>query len=84
MLYRYKQEKSEMAGIPLSLDADMVRSHIRTKIEALRMTQKAYAEMCGYSEQYLSDFLNGMRAPGKVILDAEDLIAVTYYEYKPD
>jgi hypothetical protein len=69
-------------GIPLSMDADMVRNHIRTKMQAMGMTQKAYAEMCGYSEQYLGDFLNGRRNPGLKILEAEDLKAVTYYEYK--
>lgn len=69
-------------GIPSSMDADMVRDHIRTKIEALGMSQREYAEMCGYDHTYLSRVLDGQRPPGKVILDAEGLQAVTYYEYK--
>ncbi len=65
-----------------ALDAEMVRNHIRARMEAMRVTQAQYAEMCGYSPQYLSDFLNGKRSPGRAILDAEGLEAVTHYEYK--
>lgn len=68
-------------GIPSSMDADMVRELIRDNMECLEMTQAQYAEMCGYSPQYLSDFLGGRRGPGKSILQAEGLVAVTYYEY---
>jgi transcriptional regulator with XRE-family HTH domain len=73
-----------MSGIPSSMDADMVRSRIRDKIEAMGITQSAYAEMCGYSQAYLSDFLNGLRGPGPAILKAEGLKAVTYYEFDED
>ena len=59
----------------------MVRDQIREKLKACGMTQKQYAEVCGYSESYLSDFLNGRRDPGEAILKAEGLRAVTYYEY---
>lgn len=71
-----------MGGIPLSMDADMVRAHIRRKMEAMGMTQKAYAAMCGYTHQHLRQFLCGSKGPGPKILDAEGLHAVTYYEYK--
>lgn len=70
-------------GIPSSMDADMVRNHIREKIKALGMSQREYADMCGYGEQFLSMVLRGARAPSKKILDAEGLHAVTYYEFKP-
>lgn len=69
-------------GIPSSMDADMVRNHIRTKIEAMGMSQREYADMCGYDHTHLSRVLNGEKPPGKKILDAEDLKAVTYYEFK--
>lgn len=69
-------------GIPSSMDADMVRDHIRTKIEALGMSQREYAEMCGYDYSYLSRVLSGEREPGTVILEAEGMKAVTYYEFK--
>lgn len=71
-------------GLPMSMDADMVRNIVREQMEALEMTQKAYAEMCGYSAQYLSDFLSGRRDPGLAILDGLGLKAVTYYEYKDE
>lgn len=71
-----------MTGIPSSLDSDMVRSMVRRKMEVIGLNQKEYAEMCGYSEQYLSDFLAGHREPGKKILDGENLKAVTYYEFQ--
>lgn len=71
-----------MKGIPLSMDSDMVRSRVRSNMEVLKMSQKEYAEMSGYSEQYLCDFLAGRREPGKKILDAENLKAVVYYEHK--
>jgi ribosome-binding protein aMBF1 (putative translation factor) len=70
------------AGIPLSMDADMVRNHIRTKMEALGMSQREYADMCGYDHTHLSRVLSGEKLPGKKILEAEDLKAVIYYEYK--
>ncbi len=68
-------------GIPASWDADMVRSHIRDKIEAMGVSQREYADMCGYDHTHLSRVLNGDKLPGKKILDAEGLVAVTYYEY---
>jgi len=72
-----------MTSIPLSMDADMVRQHIRTKMKVLGVNQREYAEIYCYSEQYLSDFLNGKRNPGKKILAAEGFVAVTtYYEYE--
>lgn len=37
-----------MSGIPLSMDADMVRDHIRGKIKAMGMSCREYADMCGY------------------------------------
>lgn len=71
-------------GMPSSMDADMVRSSIRSKIEAMGMSQREYADMCGYDHTHLSRVLNGEKLPGKKILDAEGLHAVTYYEYKDD
>lgn len=71
-----------MTGIPSSMDSDMVRAKVRRKMEALGFSQKQYSEMCGYSEQYLCDFLAGRREPGRKILDGECLKAVTYYEIK--
>jgi transcriptional regulator with XRE-family HTH domain len=65
-----------------ALDAGMVRDLVRRKIERLGTTQKTYAKLSGYSEQYLSDFLNGKCDPGPAILDAEGLIAVTHYVYR--
>jgi transcriptional regulator with XRE-family HTH domain len=62
------------------MTADQLRERIRIRLEKLRITQKEYAKMCGYSEQYLSDFLSGNREPGEKILKAECLKAVTYYE----
>ena len=44
-------------------------------------TQKDNAEMSGYSEQHLSDVLSGKREPGYLILRAEGLVRVVYYEY---
>ena len=69
-------------GMPSSMDADMVRSLIRDKIKAMDLTQADYAAMCGYSPAYLSDVLAGRKDPGKAILAAEGLVAVTYYEHK--
>lgn len=69
-------------GIPSSMDADMVRDHIRTKIEAMGVSQREYANLCGYDYTYLSRVLSGERPPGKTILDAEGMTAVTYYEFK--
>jgi transcriptional regulator with XRE-family HTH domain len=69
-------------GIPSSMDADMVRDLIRSKIKRMRTTQQAYAEMSGYSAQHLSDVLGGKREPSHAVLKAEGLVRVTYYEYK--
>lgn len=68
----------------MSMDADMVRDHIRTKMEALGMSQREYADMCGYDHTHLSRVLSGEKLPGKKILDAELMHAVVYYEYKEE
>ena len=69
-------------GIPSSMDADMVRDHIRSKILDLGMSQREYAHVCGYDHTHLSRVLNGEKLPGKLMLDAEGMQAVTYYEFK--
>lgn len=63
------------------MDADMVRSLIRDKIEAMGVSQREYADIHGYDHTHLSRVLNGEKPPGKKILAGEGLIAVTYYEY---
>lgn len=69
-------------GIPLSMDADMVRTHIRDKMEVLGMSQREYASWCGYDHTCLARVLSGEREPSAKILAAEGMKAVTYYEYK--
>lgn len=69
-------------GIPSSMDADMVRDLIRSKMRAIGVSQREYAAMCGYDHTYLSRVMSGEKEPGSVILDAEGLKAVTYYEFK--
>lgn len=71
-----------MSGIPSSMDSDMVRDRVRTKMAALGMSLRQYAEVNGYTAAYLSDFLKGACEPGKKILNAEGLKAVKYYEPK--
>ncbi len=66
------------------MDAAAVRNMIRENMKRLGMTQAAYASAHGYSQAYLSDVLAGRRELGKAILDAEGLVAVTYYELKPN
>lgn len=69
-------------GIPLSMDADMVRDLIRSKMQAMGVSQREYAAMCGYDHTYLSRVMSGEKEPGAAILEAEGLKAVTYYEFK--
>lgn len=45
-------------------------------------SQKVYAESIGVSQAYLSDVLNGNRAPGEKILIALGLEAVIMYRVK--
>lgn len=69
-------------GIPSSMDDDMVRQKLYDIMEVLNVSQREYADLCGFHHSTLSRFLNGKKPPTKPILDALNLKAVTYYEYK--
>lgn len=77
-------KKPGRKGIPYSMDADMVRTHIREKIEIMGVSMREYADMCGYDHTHLSRVLNGHKEPGSKILAAEGMHAVVYYEYKEE
>lgn len=59
-----------------------VIDRLRAAVQAAG-SQKAYAERIGVSQTYLSDVLNGSRAPGEKILTALQLEAVVMYQEKP-
>ncbi len=69
-------------GIPLSMDADMVRDEIRLSMREAELTQVEWAFAHGVSESYLSDILSGRREPGAKLLSSIGMKRVTYYEYE--
>ena len=69
-------------GLPSSLDADMVRAHVRNSMEMSNISLRSYAKIMEISPSHLSRFLAGEREPGPKVLDAFGLKAVTYYEWK--
>jgi transcriptional regulator with XRE-family HTH domain len=69
-------------GIPSSLDDDMLRSKYYEIMKALEVSQREYAALCGFNHSNLSRFLKGKKPPTKPMLDALNMKAVTYYEYK--
>ncbi len=67
----------------MSKDINDVTSHIWDHVNnVFDGSQKRTAEAYGVSESYLSDVLNMRRSPGKKLLDALNMKAVVYYEYK--